>query len=99
MKTKKSFCGAFVLVSVGLAFCRHLTGEITQEWQDLETKEGKEKERDDLLKLVHDVVPYLMQHNAEPEACDILMEVEKLEELEQYVDKSAYPRVCLYLRR
>lgn len=84
---------------LGLDLIRHLTGEITQEWQDVESKDEKEKERDELLKLVHDVVPYLMAHNAEPEACDILTEVEKLTELEQYVDKSAYPRVCLYLRR
>jgi 26S proteasome regulatory subunit N1 len=48
--------------------------------------------------MVHDIVPYLMQHNAEAEACDLLMEIEKLDLLQQYVDRSAYPRVCLYLR-
>lgn len=78
---------------------RHLTGEIAQEWQDVEGRNDKKQEQNDLLKLVHDVVPYLMQHNAEPEACDILMEVEKLDFLLDYVDQSAYPRVCLYLRR
>jgi 26S proteasome regulatory subunit N1 len=40
-----------------------------------------------------------MAHNAEAEACDLLMEIERLDLLEQYVDESAYPRVCLYLTR
>jgi 26S proteasome regulatory subunit N1 len=40
-----------------------------------------------------------MGHNAEAEACDALMEVEKLEELDQYVEDNAYARVCLYLKR
>ena len=62
-------------------------------------KGDDEARRKELSELIHDIVPYLMQHNAEAEACDILMEVEKLGDLEQYVDESAYPRVCLYLRR
>lgn len=52
-----------------------------------------------LLNMVHEIIPYLMQHNAEAEACDLLMEIEKLDILEQFVDRSAFPRVCLYLRR
>lgn len=38
-----------------------------------------------------------MAHNAETEACDLLMEIDRLDFLEQYVDESAYQRVCLYL--
>ena len=33
-----------------------------------------------------------MKHHAESEACDLLMEVEKLELLEQYVDKNSFGR-------
>ena len=40
-----------------------------------------------------------MSHNAEAEACDALMEVERLDDLDQYVDETAYTRVCLYLKR
>ena len=40
---------------------------------------------------------FQMKHHAESEACDLLMEVEKLELLEQYVDKNSFGRVCLYL--
>ena len=40
-----------------------------------------------------------MQHNAEAEACDLLMEMEQLDILTNtdYVDNDAYSRVCLYL--
>jgi hypothetical protein len=38
-----------------------------------------------------------MQHNAEPEACDLLMEVNRLDKIVDYVDESNYVRVCLYL--
>ena len=43
------------------------------------------------------IVPSQMKHHAEAEACDLLMEVEQLDDLQQYVDDSAYSRVCLYL--
>lgn len=55
--------------------------------------------RDKLVALSKDIVPYHMSHNAEAEACDLLMEIEKLELLQDYVDESAYTRVCLYLTR
>ena len=76
---------------------RHLTSEAAAEWQEL--TESNTKGRDQLNKLIHDIVPYLMSHNAEAEACDLMMEVEKMNELIQYVDDTAYTRVCLYLKR
>jgi len=51
----------------------------------------------DLLNLVKSIVPYNMAHNAEVEACDLLMEIEQLDLLLQYVDAENQPRVCLYL--
>ena len=76
---------------------RHLAGQVSLEWQDLEEKDSEMKER--LLKMVKDIVPYHMAHNAEAEACDLLMEIERLDMLHDYVDDSAYTRVCLYLTR
>ena len=63
------------------------------------TPEEIEKKKIPLLKLIMEIVPYLMSHNAEAEACDALMEIEKLELLEEFVDETAFPRVCLYLTR
>ncbi|XP_051174132.1 26S proteasome non-ATPase regulatory subunit 2 [Leptopilina boulardi] len=80
----------------GHEYVRHLSGELAGEWDEL-TGENKEDVSKKLIALVHEIVPYNMAHNAETEACDLLMEIEKLDFLEQYVDESAYQRVCLYL--
>ncbi|XP_076353645.1 regulatory particle non-ATPase 1 [Tachypleus tridentatus] len=80
--------------SWGHEYVRHLAGEIAQEWGDLTEKSA---EREHLEKLAKEIVPYHMSHNAEAEACDLLMEIEQLDVLENYVDEDVYPRVCLYL--
>lgn len=55
--------------------------------------------RNKLISLAKQIVPYHMNHNAEAEACDLLMEIERLDLLKDYVDESAYSRACLYLTR
>ncbi|KAK1396853.1 hypothetical protein POM88_006716 [Heracleum sosnowskyi] len=52
---------------------------------------------DDLIDLVKQIVAFHMQHNAEPEAVDLLMEVKHLNLLKKHVDKASYKRTCLYL--
>ncbi|XP_047474955.1 26S proteasome non-ATPase regulatory subunit 2-like [Penaeus chinensis] len=81
----------------GHEYVRHLAGEIAQEWETL--GEDDDARRAELISEAHVIVPYHMQHNAEAEACDLLMEMEQLELLtsQDYVDKDAYSRVCLYL--
>lgn len=49
--------------------------------------------------LLQEIVPYNMKHNGETDACDLLMEINKLDLLDQFVDKTTYSRVCLYLTR
>ena len=80
-----------------ICFYRHLAGEIAGEWADMSADD--EALRLKLVGLARQIVPYNMAHNAEAEACDLLMEIERLDLLEQYVDESAFPRVCLYLTR
>jgi len=77
--------------------CRHLAGEIAAEWETL--GEDEKSKREELVKEARMIVPYHMKHNAEAEACDLLMEMEQLDMLtaEDYVDEDAYERVCLYL--
>ena len=67
------------------------------EWQEVEEKDSDMRAL--LLKMAQDIVPYHMAHNAEAEACDLLMEIERLDLLQDYVDDSAFNRVCLYLTR
>jgi len=80
----------------GHEYVRHLSGQIAIEFAERTTAEPP-KPVDDLLKLVSEIVPYDMSHNAEAEACDLAMEVSKLELLEEFTDSKAYDRVCLYL--
>ncbi|CAH8467101.1 unnamed protein product [Schistosoma margrebowiei] len=90
----------------GHEYVRHLTNQIVGTWQEKEydslmdnpeaTNEMK-KHREDCLSLVHQIIPYLMEHNAEAEAIDLCIEIEQHHLLEMYTSSSNYTRVCLYL--
>lgn len=58
---------------------------------------GTAPEVGDLLELVAQIIPYHMSHNAEPEAVDLLVEVERLDLLAAHTDEKNYARTCLYL--
>ena len=47
--------------------------------------------------LVDIVIPYFMKNHEEPEAVDLLMEVEALERILQFTNDSNFERVCNYL--
>ncbi|CAF0712055.1 unnamed protein product [Brachionus calyciflorus] len=100
--------------SWGHEYVRHLTAELTQEWNELEEKAEKPEvapgqdveltlepqvtiTKDDLLKLAKEMVAFYMAHNAEADACDLLMEIEQVEILADQCEKDTYQRVCLYL--
>ena len=80
--------------SWGHEYVRNLAGEISAEFQH---REEQDADVQDLLDLVAQITPYHMSHNAEPDAVDLLLEVDKLEWLAQYVDDKNYVRTCLYL--
>lgn len=81
----------------GHEYVRHLSGEIAVEWNDLSDGPENDQIRAQLVKTTEQIVPYNMQHNAEADACDLLMEIERLDLLEKYIDENTYQRVCLYL--
>ncbi|XP_059659806.1 26S proteasome non-ATPase regulatory subunit 2 homolog A [Cornus florida] len=80
--------------SWGHEYVRNLAGEIAQEYAK---RQGEEAPIDDLMELVQQIVAFHMKHNAEPEAVDLLMEVEDLDLLLEYVDTTNFKRTCLYL--
>ncbi|KAI5661718.1 hypothetical protein M9H77_21041 [Catharanthus roseus] len=80
--------------SWGHEYVRNLAGEISQEYAK---RQSDEAPIDDLMELVQQIVAFHMQHNAEPEAVDLLMEVEDLDLLVEHVDKTNFKRTCLYL--
>ncbi|KVH88226.1 26S proteasome regulatory complex, non-ATPase subcomplex, Rpn1 subunit [Cynara cardunculus var. scolymus] len=82
------------LQKVALESMRNLAGEIAQEYAKRVNEEAAVK---DLIELVEQIVAFHMKHNAEPEAVDLLMEVEFLDLLVKHVDSTNYKRTCLYL--
>ncbi|KAK3184073.1 hypothetical protein Dsin_031359 [Dipteronia sinensis] len=80
--------------SWGHEYVRNLAGEISQEYAKRQTEEAS---IDDLMELVQQIVAFHMKHNAEPEAVDLLMEVEDLDLLVEHVDSTNFKRTCLYL--
>lgn len=81
----------------GHEYVRHLAGEIAVEWNELPESSESDALKVRLVGLSEQIVPYNMSHNAEAEACDLLMEIERLDLIEKYVDENVYQRVCLYL--
>lgn len=78
----------------GHEYVRHLALEIGEEYaQRTENEEGV----DDLVALSLKIVPYFLKHNAEADAVDLLLEIESIEKLPQYVDSTVQARVCLYM--
>ncbi|ERN05723.1 hypothetical protein AMTR_s00006p00242820 [Amborella trichopoda] len=80
--------------SWGHEYVRNLAGEISQEYTK---RQIDETPIDDLMELVQQIVAFHVKHNAEPEAVDLLMEVEDLDMLIDHIDSTNYKRTCLYL--
>ena len=66
------------LVDWGHEYLRSLSGEIGQEYNK-RVESGIDMT--DLMGLVEIIIPYFMKNHEEPEAVDLLMEVENLEKL------------------
>jgi 26S proteasome regulatory subunit N1 len=92
------------LGSWGHEFVRSLAGEIGQEYNQ-RVIDGADPEKDepfeDLLKFVKVIVPFHLTHNAEAEAIDLLIEVQRLKHLLELdtIDENNYQRICLYLMK
>lgn len=90
------------LGSWGHEFVRSLAGEIGQEY-NARVISGSDPEKDepfkDLLGMVDVIVPFNVSHNAEAEAVDLLIEVQRLTKILELdsIDDGNYRRVCMYL--
>ena len=90
------------LGSWGHEFVRSLAGEIGQEYNQ-RVLDGSDPDDDadfaDLLKMVDTIAPFHINHNAEAEAIDLLIEVQRLKILLTLdtIDDKNYERICLYL--
>ena len=52
---------------------------------------------DDLRSLAIECATFLLHHNAEPDAVDLLEELEIIDRIVDLVDENTYPRVCQYI--
>lgn len=82
------------LGSWGHEYVRHLALEIGQDYQRRMTDD---EDAQDLIDLARTLVPYFLSHNAEADAVDLLSELERIQEIPQYLDENTYSRVCLYM--
>ncbi|KAI9098204.1 armadillo-type protein [Phlyctochytrium arcticum] len=78
----------------GHEYVRHLAAELISEYNDLSEKEEDTTHANNLAQ---EIVPFLLKHNAEADAVDLMLEMESLDTLPKFVDKDTYSRVCLYL--
>lgn len=82
------------LGSWGHEYVRHLALEIGQDYQ---RRVNDDVDAQDLIELARKLIPYFLSHNAEADAVDLLSELERIQEVPQYLDESTYARVCLYM--
>ena len=88
----------------GHEFVRSLAGEIGQEY-NARVIDGSDPDDDaafaDLLSMVDVIVPFHVSHNAEAEAVDLLIEVQRLKKLLDLdsINEHNYGRICLYLTK
>ena len=71
------------LVSWGHEYLRCLAGQIGQKYQSLVEAE---QSVDEINHLVDQIIPEFINHNEEPEAVDLLLEVERLSALKDFTN-------------
>lgn len=80
----------------GHEYVRNLAGEIGKEYS---VREESDASCADLEELVDEILPFFIQHNADFDAVDLLLEVEKLAKLNKYVNKDNVQRINMYMLR
>ncbi|AAS51298.1 ACR072Cp [Eremothecium gossypii ATCC 10895] len=97
--------------SWGHEYIRHLAlevGDVYNEQVENESDETYDQEskraisdaefpKDVLVQLALDIVPYFLKHNGEADAVDLLLEVESIDKLPQFIDENTFQRVCQYM--
>ncbi|KAI8870720.1 hypothetical protein GQ42DRAFT_162510 [Ramicandelaber brevisporus] len=80
----------------GHEYVLHLCRGLVEEYES-RMREEVPQPTDDLLALALNLVPYLLENNAEADSVDLLSELEKIEVLVDYVHETTYQRVCNYM--
>ncbi|KAK7042997.1 proteasome regulatory particle base subunit [Paramarasmius palmivorus] len=98
----------------GHEYVRHLAAELGEEFEyreehedeDTSTNENGESKApklpgtiEDLRSLAKQCSVFLLSHNAEPDAVDLLQELEIIDEIVPLLDPNTFDRVCQYMSR
>ena len=77
---------------------RHLAAEIEEEYASrTESPSSAHITPADLHALALRLVPFLLSHNGEADAVDLLLELESISSILHFVDENTFARVCLYM--
>lgn len=91
----------------GHEYVRHLAAELGDEYT-MREQEGQEEKTsipklpgtvEDLRSLARQCAIFFLGHNAEPDAVDLLEELEIIKDIVPLVDENTYGRVCQYMIR
>ncbi|KAJ3729702.1 armadillo-type protein [Lentinula raphanica] len=95
----------------GHEYVRHLAAELGEEFEYREVQDDNTPSEsdvpkvelpgtiDDLRSLAKECSTFLLSHNAEPDAVDLLQELEMIEDIVSLVDENTFDRVCQYMTR
>ena len=82
------------ITSWGIEYVRSLCSDIGHEY-DIRLDKGEPT--NELLDLVKEFAPYLIKQHCESDAIDLLIEVESIDEIKNYINENNYKKICLYL--
>lgn len=98
------------LVNYGHEYIKNVMNKLLNEYKNLKeeeitingtttllTVEEKQEKLNHIYDMVNVIVPYCFKHKTEYEAVDLLVEVDKLNEILLYIDEESCDRVILYL--
>lgn len=83
------------LESWGHQYIRSMAGEVASKYQELLQASQDPSYLDFLVDII---VPHSMKTHEEPEAIDLLLEVEQIEKIIKFGTENNYKRVCNYLK-
>jgi 26S proteasome regulatory subunit N1 len=80
--------------SWGQEYVRSLCSDIGQEYNE---RINKDEPINDLLDLVKIIAPYLIKQHCESDAIDLLIEVDCINDIKDFINENNYKKICLYL--
>ena len=80
----------------GHEYVRHLAAELGSEYT-IRVESGEDTS--ELRELAYVCATFLLEHNAEADAVDLLEELECVDKITDLLDKNTFARVCAYMVR